>query len=155
MRYLYIFLTSLLVSCSTTELINNPKEISFKSIKANNNSSYEGLTTLVINTQPTFTDAWEKVWMRFSDVPTMPEINFEDSQIILVALGMRNNGGYTLEIEKVMEEKDKIIVHYFENRPGEKCNTTQAIVFPSEFIQIPKSSKKIEFKSTARIVECK
>lgn len=155
MKYLFIFLTSLLISCSATKPTNDSKEISFKSIEANNNSSYENLTTLVITNQSSFNDAWKKVWMRFSDVPSIPKVNFEENQIVLVALGMKNNGGYTLEIEKVIEEKDRIIVHYIENKPGEKCNTTQAIVFPSEFIQIPKSSKKVEFQSVERITKCK
>lgn len=155
MKYLLILLTAVLVSCSSTKQANTVQEISFRTIKANNNSGYNEPTTLVISNETDFMKAWETVWMRFSDVPALPEINFEESQLAFIALGMKNNGGYTLEVEKVIEEKGSITIHYIENQPGEKCISTQAIVFPAVFVQIPKNTKKMVFKRSEKIVDCK
>ena len=156
MKYLTLILSIVLFSCANTkDSTSTSKEVTFSSIKKSSNGGFENPTTKVIVTQLEFEKAWKQAWSRFSDVPALPSIDFSQKQVLLIALGAKNNGGYGLEIEKITESKNELTVNYFETKAGEKCMTTQAIVFPFELIEIEKTAKKVVFKSTEKIVDCK
>ena len=156
MKYLTLIFSIVLFSCTNTkETTSNIKEISFKSIEKGTNGGFENPTTKLINNQAGFEDLWQKIWNRTSDKPQIPEVDFSKNQLILVAIGAKNNGGYGLEIEKITETKNELNVIYFETKAGEKCMTTQAIVFPFELIEIEKTSKNVVFTSAEKIIDCK
>ncbi|MCB9360522.1 MAG: protease complex subunit PrcB family protein [Flavobacteriales bacterium] len=156
MKYLTLILSIVLVSCANTKNTTPPsKEITFSSIKKSNNSGFENPRTQVIVSQVEFEKAWKQAWSRFSDAPQLPTIDFNKKQVLLIALGAKNNGGYGLKIENVTQTKNEITVNYFETKAGEKCMSTQAIVFPFEIIEIEKTAKKVVFKSTEKIIDCK
>lgn len=157
MKYLTLIISSIvLFSCANTKDTTSPaKEFAFNSIKKTNDSGFESPTTKVIATQQELEKVWKQAWSRISDVPQLPTLDFSKNQVILIALGAKNNGGYGLEIEKLTETKNELVVNYFETKPGENCMTTQAIVFPLEIIEIEKNAKKIVFNSSEKIVNCK
>lgn len=156
MKYITLIFSIVLYSCTNTkEATSNPKELSFKVIEKGPNGGFENPTTKVINNQAGFEDLWQKIWNRTSHKPQIPKIDFTKNQLILVAIGAKNNGGFGLEIEKITETKKELTVNYFETKADEKCMTTQAIVFPFELIEIEKTSKKIVFNSSEKIVDCR
>lgn len=150
----YLTFIFLLISCSTTKELTSSKHIEFKSIAKNSNSGFEKLTQEVFNNQQDFDKAWATAWSHFSDPTPTPSIDFTKETIVLVALGMRNNGGYQLKINSVHEQGNEITVDYTEITPNSKCATTQAIVFPYEFISIPKTSTKVVFKTSEQVGDC-
>ena len=156
MKYITLFFSIVLFSCtSTKETTSNSKEISFKVIEKGTNGGFENPTTKVINSQAGFEDLWQKIWNRTSDKPQIPKIDFSKTQLILVAIGAKNNGGFGIEVEKITETKKELTLNYFETKAGEKCMTTQAIVFPFELIEIEKTSKNVVFNSSEKIVDCR
>jgi PrcB C-terminal len=75
-----------------------------------------------------------------------PYVKKEDIQtcnFILVNMGEKKSGGYTLEVQKVEELADKVIVTLKEVEP--KGNATMALTKPCYVIKI-KSKKPIEIK---------
>jgi hypothetical protein len=156
MKYLTLILSIVLFSCvNTKNTTSTSKEVTFSSIKKSSNSGFENPTTKIIVTQLDFEKAWKQAWIRFSNVPELPTIDFSQKQVLLIAIGAKNNGGFGLEVEKITESKNELTVNYFETKSGEKCMTTQAIVFPFELIEIEKTTKKVIFNSSEKIVDCK
>lgn len=155
MKYITILFSIIIISCSSTQETTSTKEISYKTIKAFSDSGFETPVTKVITSKSEFTKVWKQAMAHFGEAPEMPTIDFEKNQVLLIALGVKNNGGYKLQMDKVVENKNSIVVNYFENKPETNCVTTQAIVFPYELIEIPKNSKKIEFVKTEKVVDCK
>lgn len=155
MRILAVIILSIsLVSCSTTKNQETSKHIDFKSVSKNTNSGFEKLTEQVIQNKVDFEKAWAIAWSHFSDPTPIPEVNFENETVVLVALGMRNNGGFQLNINTVHELGNVLTINYTETTPNPKCSNTQAIVFPYEFISIPKTSKKVTFNSSQQMGSC-
>jgi N-acetyl-alpha-D-glucosaminyl L-malate synthase BshA len=70
--------------------------------------------------------------------------DIKTANFILVNLGEKNNGGYGVEVESVVEEADKVIVTIKEIEP-KKGNVTMAITNPYAVIKI-NSKKPIEIK---------
>ncbi|MBY0486205.1 MAG: protease complex subunit PrcB family protein [Flavobacteriaceae bacterium] len=75
--------------------------------------------------------------------PYVKKTDIENSNFILVNMGEKKSGGYTLEVQKVEELTDKIIVTLKEVAP--KGMATMAITKPCYVIRI-KSKKPIEIK---------
>lgn len=150
-----LILSVILISCTSTKKIATNSSITFKTIDKNTNGGFQELTQEVYTNQIAFEKAWKLAWSNFSDPTPTPIIDFNKEVVVLVALGMRNNGGYQLKINLVSEETNQIIVDYTETTPNPKCTYSQSIVFPYEFISFPKTSKKVVFKSGSKVGECK
>lgn len=157
MKYLAIFFLTIFLSCTNTKntTLSTPQEISFATIKSSENGGFENKTTQVISSKDEFEKVWKQAWVRFSDAPEIPTIDFSKKQVLLIAIGAKNNGGFGLEIDKIVANKTNLTVNYIETKAGENCMTTQAIVFPFELIEIEKTSKKIVFSSSEKINDCK
>ncbi len=155
MRFIFIFISILFFACSSSQVTVSEKQLTYKSVYVSQDSGFEAHQTKTITNQNEFEEIWTQAMSRFHDKPEIPTIDFEKNQVLLIALGVKNNGGYKFQIDRIIENKNSIVVYYFENKPGANCVTTQAIVFPFELIEIPKNSKKTEFISTEKIVECK
>ncbi len=94
-------------------------------------------------------------WSNFEEPVTLPKIDFTKETVALVALGMKNNGGYQLKVDNITQDQNNLTIHFTETTPNAKCNYTMAIVFPYEFIVFTKTSKKVVFKSNSAVGECK
>lgn len=71
--------------------------------------------------------------------------DIKTANFILVNLGEKNNGGYGIEVENVVEQTDKIVVSIKETEPKKDSNVTMALTNPYAVIKI-NSKKPIEIK---------
>ncbi len=142
-------------ACSTTKKQANHSTFNFKSIDKNTHCGIQTSTQTIYSNKVDFERDWNLVWPNFEEPIALPKIDFTKETVVLVALGMRNNGGFQLKINSVSEETSQIIVEYTEITPNPKCSYSQAIVFPYEFISFVKTSKKVVFKSSTKVGECK
>jgi hypothetical protein len=71
--------------------------------------------------------------------------DIKTANFILVNLGEKNNGGYGIEVESVVELADKIVVTIKEIGPKKGENVTMALTNPYAVIKI-NSKKAIEIK---------
>ena len=150
----YIYLSLFLYACSVNKTQHNSSPLTFKSIAKDSYGGFEEPTLEQYTNQKDFETAWRKAWSNFSDSVSLPQIDFTKNNVVLVALGMRNNGGYQLKLNSVIENNKEVIIDYTEFTPNQKCLYTQALVFPYEFISISKTSKKIEFRLSKQIGDC-
>lgn len=67
------------------------------------------------------------------------------SNFIILNMGEKTTGGYSIEVVKVEEFSDKIVVTVKENKPGVGENVTDAITNPYTVVKI-NSKKPIEIK---------
>ena len=67
------------------------------------------------------------------------------SNFILLNMGEKTTGGYSIEVVKVEELPDKIVVTVKENKPATGDNVTDAITNPYAVVKI-NSKKPIEIK---------
>ncbi|MBI2280054.1 MAG: protease complex subunit PrcB family protein [Bacteroidetes bacterium] len=150
-----LLLSVILISCTSTKKVATNSSITFKTIDKNTNGGFQELTQEVYTNHTAFEKAWKLAWSNFSDPTPAPIVDFNNDVVVLVALGMRKNGGYQLKINSVSEEANEIMVDYTETTPNPKCTYSQSIIFPYEFISFSKTSKKVVFKSSSNVGECR
>lgn len=83
-----------------------------------------------------------------------PDIDFQQSVLIIAAMGTRSNGGYSLEISSVVETPQRIVVTVAEQSPGVRCLTTQAITHPIAIVTTAQTQKPFEFEFVRTTQQC-
>lgn len=84
---------------------------------------------------------------------TVEAVNFEEETIVLIDMGTRNTGGYTIDIQSFTEENNYIRAKVLLTLPGENCVTTQAITNPFKLIML-KTIKDILVTEELSIATC-
>jgi len=80
----------------------------------------------------------------------LPNIDFERSDVYLVAAGPRSSSGYELQVLRVQDLGDHIVVVVHERTPS-LGNAVQArVTYPFRLIALPRSSKPVKLKWPGR-----
>lgn len=105
----------------------------------------EGEITKRISSESVFEIEWEMIHEGMQPIPELPEVDFDERDLILVMLSTKPTGGYGIHQINVQENADQIVVQFAELHPGDNCITTQALTRPYKIISIPKSDKEVIF----------
>ena len=92
----------------------------------------------------------EKEWKRLLSQLTisqtnLPEIDFSKNTLLVLIDKVRNTGGFSVEVENVKTENDKLIVVVKHTGPKPTDMVTMAIEQPFQVIKINKTNKEIVF----------
>lgn len=77
------------------------------------------------------------------------EVDFEKNTLIMVMAGMKNTGGFDIEIDKIIETNDKLTVFYKEINPPKDAMLIMALTYPLHAVTIKKTDKEIIFEKMA------
>ncbi|NER13997.1 protease complex subunit PrcB family protein [Leptobacterium flavescens] len=75
----------------------------------------------------------------------VPEINFKEEKVIILCMGSRTTGGYSIEIEKLEEKADLINIYVREKGSPSKYSTS-VLTEPFSIYKIKAADKKLVFK---------
>lgn len=71
------------------------------------------------------------------------DIDFSNQSILVVYLGERNTGGYSIDVSNIYWNKNNLIVQTSETKPQKGEMVTMAITNPYCIVKIPKTSTVI------------
>ncbi|MDH5711980.1 MAG: protease complex subunit PrcB family protein [Gammaproteobacteria bacterium] len=80
-------------------------------------------------------------------------VDFSTSQAILINVGQRTSGGYSVKTDVVQEFSDHIKVFTTLTKPGNGCLTTLALTYPFEIIEV-QSTKEVIFEQQLIMYNC-
>lgn len=80
-------------------------------------------------------------------------VDFTISRAILLSLGERSSGGYSIRTARVENIEGKNTVHVTIFEPGSNCSTTQSITSPYQFISV-NSIQEFIFRESVSVVNC-
>ena len=91
--------------------------------------------------------AWAKAWAKHAAKPneTAPEIDFSKQMVVLVALGRKNTGGYSVQISKIEPVGDRLQISVVRTTPAPGAMTIQALTAPFHMVVVAKSDLKPKF----------
>ncbi|MEZ4771740.1 MAG: protease complex subunit PrcB family protein [Bacteroidia bacterium] len=110
----------------------------------------------LISTEAEWEALWKKVTSNRTPVPPLPEINFDEKQIIACFIGTQNSGGHTAIIQEVTEEDGKYNVKVVHTKPGADCFVTDVLTQPYFIAAVNKGkSKEASFSLETVAKPCK
>ncbi len=108
-------------------------------------SGFEEPARQVIDAEPEWRTAWSRIATGRIPAPRAPEIGFQRRIVVLAAMGSRNTGGYTIEIEGAWAGADSLYVDVVERSPGADCLTTQALTSPVTAVAVERVTLPVRF----------
>lgn len=122
-----------------------PRSLPFEVLHNGTNSGYTRLSEFVIRDADEYTRRWRGVLQGSPDA-VRPEINFEKTTVVFVAIGARNTGGYTVHVDSLTKESKGLTVHYTVKSPGSRCMSLQELTSPVEVISFDHLEGEVKFK---------
>ena len=144
----YIFILS---SCSSSSNINKkPKPlhqntIAFETLAQDFYGGMVDSKSIVINDETSLNNIYNLISKDRTPKLEIPEINFNKETVIALFLGEKNSGGYSINVEQIMNVKDKVNVVYKITSPKAGEMVTSVMTQPYCIVKIPKTLKEIVF----------
>jgi len=88
--------------------------------------------------------------------PEVPFIDFGNEAVIVVSMGTRSTGGYSIDVERVSESESDgtLYVEVVEVSPGRGCAVTQAVSAPVHAVRVPLRDGDVQFIERASTRSC-
>lgn len=122
------------------------QELSFETVQNSQSclSQVEPLNTVI-----TSIDEFKRFFVSFEEdvdpEDLSPPVDLSKEMIIGVFQGQKPTGGFSTEITKISEDKNKIKVYYTETSPDSNDIVTQATTTPCHLVKTKRSSKEVIF----------
>jgi hypothetical protein len=109
---------------------------------------------LVIRDQAAWVNAWASLWPLGAPIAAPPNVDFDHEMIVLVALGERPTGGYSILVDSAGSSVDGVTVWVGTSSPGARCVTTQAFTQPVDIARLPRVNAPVRFSGTSLVADC-
>ena len=139
-----IFFSIMLTSCPNNNSQESQDQDSFVSLYKGrmNGSGDVNQQNKVITSEK----EWEQLVSKLSVSQTnLPEIDFSKNTLLVLIDKVRNTGGFSVEVENIKVENDKLIVAVKHVGPKPTDMVTMAIDQPFQVVKINKTNKEIVF----------
>ncbi|MFP4378654.1 MAG: protease complex subunit PrcB family protein [Spirochaetales bacterium] len=102
----------------------------FELIAQGQNAAVRLPVQTVVTEQETWIDGWAALTANESPPPERPEVSFADSTVVIIVLGERPTGGYSVAISNVTYSGDEATVEVRVENPAADAMVTQALTTP-------------------------
>ena len=109
---------------------------------------------LVIRDHEAWVDAWASIWPALAPIPAPPNVDFSREMIVLVALGERPTGGYSILVDSAGTDAAGVTVWVGTSTPGLHCVATQAFIQPVDIARLPRIEAPVRFVDASRVADC-
>jgi len=159
MRILMFIIITTFLSCSSTKKTESrdetiAKPLNFEVIAESSNSGFLEQSNRVIENIDELDKTWETAFINYTRKKPIPILDFEKQSVLLVTMGEKSNGGFSIKVDSVKENENLISVNIIELHPGKSCATESVIVYPFQIISLEKTTKKVVFKTVKKVYNC-
>jgi len=109
------------------------------------NSGMTESTRLVVRDAATWASTWSRIWT-VKPAPPLPAIDFSREMVIVVGLGTRPTGGYSIAVESAATEAGNLNVVVRTDTPGGGCLSAQMLTSPVDVVRVPRTEATVEFR---------
>lgn len=134
-KLLTLFSVLLILSCSSSK---SSKEVAYVALIDSSHNGKQRESYEVIDNHIDLSKTYKLIKDEL-----VPNIDFAKARVVVLYMGQKNTGGYTIGIEEVREEANKVIVKIKKTYPDGMA--TMVITEPF-FIAKINTTKKIEFE---------
>ena len=142
---LFLGVTSLILNGQTSE----NQDLEFEIFDIGDQSGYWEETYLVVRNETEWADVWEKHTLLCvstgGEHPPRPEISFSEKMVICTFRGRCSTAGYSVSVERIWAENEKIHVEIVHHDPANCSFVAQVITYPYVFVSLEKMEADLVF----------
>lgn len=98
-------------------------------------------------------DKYQKEIVKYSN-SAPPPVDFSTNSVLLVDMGERNSGGYSMVVTDVADYPNYVVATVTLTKPALGCTVTDLMTNPSQFVEI-KTRKEILIREELNITHCR
>jgi hypothetical protein len=102
--------------------------------------------------------AWAEIWARAfgagDAAPPRPSVDFARERVLVVALGERTSGGFSILVEGVLETSGGYVARVVSTAPGPRCAVITMMTQPVDVVRLPRAKGKVVFEERAKVDDC-
>jgi hypothetical protein len=118
-------------------------------------SGFDKPARLVVRDALTWQAVWNQIYLLESPVPPLPVVDFSRDMIVVVALGSRSTGGYSILIGGASEAANNgVAVIVDSSSPGSHCAVTEAFTQPVDIARVPLHDGAVSFVERSHVSNC-
>lgn len=147
-------------SCVNGEGLTLPRDASrvppdqIETLAQESSSGVEARRRGVLRSEAEWTAFWEEVHARRMPAPERPDVDFEQSMIVVASMGTRPTGGYEIAFGEVGRVGASYHVVVRESAPGPNCMTTAALTEPVTAMRVPRTDGNVYFIERTETLRC-
>lgn len=124
----------------------NQKAITFETIVQDFYGGMSNSKFVVINDLKSLDEIYILINKNRYSKLEVPEVNFEKEMIIALFLGERTSGGFSISVERILNNNNNVMVFYKIVTPKQDDMLASVMTQPFCIIKMPNTSKEIIFK---------
>jgi hypothetical protein len=133
--------------------------VSFRILKVGPMMGLTTFTTTVARTGTEYYAEWAKRYPPpppGSKAPVMvpPNVDFTKEMVVIIDLGTRPSGGYTMDIRNVTALGTGLLVEWVEKKPGANCVVPSVITQPFIMAAVSRRDGAVSFKGSVQTISC-
>jgi hypothetical protein len=120
-------------------------------------TSYSGLhqpQRLVVRDEVAWREVWTAIWRGHSPEPPLPEVDFLQDMLVVVALGQRPMGGFGILADSAFTDNEELVIRVRTIAPGARCFTTGALTQPVDVARVPRMDLAVRFWDQPEVYDC-
>jgi hypothetical protein len=110
---------------------------------------------LAIRSAPEWEGQWRRLMARQGNPPPPPAVDFKRDMLLMAAMGPQRSGGYSVLIERVLDQPEALFALVRMISPGPKCGAIAALTSPVDIVRLPASSKPIRWVIERTANDCR
>lgn len=122
--------------------------IEFESIRKGTHGCGLNETEVILNSEGEYLEMSERCRIE-------EDVNMGQESVIVVSMGSRPSGGYSIEVTDITGYEDKVVIDVKRTSPGPGCGVTMAITDPIHIIRTERITRPIEFNYTDEVTRCR
>lgn len=103
-------------------------------------------------------ESWQTLWARINDgrwpVPAAPTFDFSQEMLVVVALGARSSGGYTILVDGANVSENGGTAITVRSISPKNCVTTAAFTQPIDIARLPRRDGGVSFIERSEVHVC-
>ena len=108
----------------------------------------------IIKTRAEWQAFYEELTADLQSDDALPEIDFEVFQLIVGGVGVRGQGGNSLQVTGIYEFDNDISIYVLDAAPGDHCISPTVIDYPMAAFLIRKTDRSIGFNVQSAKINC-
>lgn len=121
-------------------------DVPFTTVDSGTMSGMSKKENFVVNDAGEWIALWKRHTSNTFPPPATPKIDFSSEMIIAMFAGEHSSGGWAIQIERIKDVDNKLVVLYTESSPEAGSINTMSLTQPYHIVRLAKSQSQVVFQ---------
>ena len=119
--------------------------VPYSTLEKGTTSGFQSPLQMFVASEKDWIDLWEKRQGSNAPARTHPDVDFKRDVVVVAALGSKESGGYSIEIAKIVQTKENVVVTVRIGAPPPGTTSKGGPTSPFVLVRMKKPDRPVTF----------